>query len=165
VLVTTDMDVPEFEQKTVELADGTGHHRRLRVHGQSPFRDRSGRCRSVPDPDDFSIGERGWEESARKSASIPTFPSRPTWNSCGFSAPPAMGQSGRPPHLRARRRTHFLLRHRHIATATAMIGIYGAQSPLEVAAPGGIQTVEWAGAGEKLYLTGPATLIANGEAW
>jgi diaminopimelate epimerase len=34
-----------------------------------------------------------------------------------------------------------------------------------VVAPGGIQTVEWAGDGERLYLTGPATLIASGEAW
>jgi diaminopimelate epimerase len=46
-----------------------------------------------------------------------------------------------------------------------MIGVYGAVSPLEVVAPGGAQTVEWDGPGEKLYLTGPATLIARGEAW
>jgi diaminopimelate epimerase len=46
-----------------------------------------------------------------------------------------------------------------------MIGVYRAKSPLEVVAPGGIQTVEWQGPGEKLYLTGPATLVASGEAW
>ena len=51
------------------------------------------------------------------------------------------------------------------ATATAMIGVYGAGSPLDVVAPGGAQIVEWAGEGENLFLTGPATLICRGEAW
>ncbi len=32
-------------------------------------------------------------------------------------------------------------------------------------APGGAQTVRWQGPGEKLYLTGPATLVARGEFW
>jgi diaminopimelate epimerase len=51
------------------------------------------------------------------------------------------------------------------AVGTAMIAMYDAESPLEVEAPGGIQTVEWQGEGERLFLTGPATLIARGEAW
>ena len=32
-------------------------------------------------------------------------------------------------------------------------------------APGGSQIVSWSGPGTELYLTGPATLIARGEAW
>jgi diaminopimelate epimerase len=38
-------------------------------------------------------------------------------------------------------------------------------SPLTVLAPGGVQTVAWAGAGAELRLTGPASLIARGEAF
>jgi len=34
-----------------------------------------------------------------------------------------------------------------------------------VVAPGGAQTVAWDGPGAELLLTGPAALIARGEAW
>jgi diaminopimelate epimerase len=51
------------------------------------------------------------------------------------------------------------------AAATAAIAFSGCQSPLTVVAPGGAQTVAWGGPGTELYLTGPASLIACGEAW
>lgn len=51
------------------------------------------------------------------------------------------------------------------ASATAAIAFHGCASPLRVVAPGGAQTVTWAGVGTELELTGPATLIARGEAW
>ncbi|MGB9406811.1 MAG: diaminopimelate epimerase [Terracidiphilus sp.] len=51
------------------------------------------------------------------------------------------------------------------ACATAAIAVHGCQSPLIVIAPGGAQTVEWDGPGTELRLTGPASLIARGEAW
>jgi diaminopimelate epimerase len=51
------------------------------------------------------------------------------------------------------------------ACATAAISVHGCQSPLTVVAPGGAQTVEWDGPGTELRLTGPAALIARGEAW
>jgi diaminopimelate epimerase len=51
------------------------------------------------------------------------------------------------------------------ASAAAAIALHGCASPLTVIAPGGAQTVEWKGAGSELHLTGPATLIARGEAW
>jgi diaminopimelate epimerase len=51
------------------------------------------------------------------------------------------------------------------ASATAAIAMGLAKSPLTVIAPGGPQTVEWAGPGTELKLTGPASLIARGEAW
>jgi diaminopimelate epimerase len=34
-----------------------------------------------------------------------------------------------------------------------------------VKAPGGEQQVDWRGPGSELVLTGPAELIAEGEAW
>ena len=51
------------------------------------------------------------------------------------------------------------------ATATAAIALNGCNSPLTVVAPGGAQTIAWSGPGSELYLTGPASLIARGEAW
>ena len=51
------------------------------------------------------------------------------------------------------------------ATATAVIAQGLADSPLCVIAPGGAQTVTWPGKDAELQLTGPATLIARGEAW
>ena len=51
------------------------------------------------------------------------------------------------------------------ASATAALGLNGCTSPLRVMAPGGAQTVGWEGPGAELKLTGPAALIARGEAW
>ena len=51
------------------------------------------------------------------------------------------------------------------ATATAAIALGLARSPLTVVAPGGAQTVAWDGPGRELTLTGPATLVAEGEAF
>jgi len=51
------------------------------------------------------------------------------------------------------------------AAATAAIALRLAESPLTVVAPGGPQTVEWQGPGTELFLTGPAALIARGEAY
>ncbi|MGD0730858.1 MAG: diaminopimelate epimerase [Terracidiphilus sp.] len=51
------------------------------------------------------------------------------------------------------------------ASSTAAISFNGCRSPLHVAAPGGAQTVTWDGPGTELFLTGPASLIARGEAW
>lgn len=51
------------------------------------------------------------------------------------------------------------------ASATAALALKGCLSPLTVVAPGGPQTVEWDGPGSEIRLTGPAALIARGEAW
>ncbi|MFY9856257.1 MAG: diaminopimelate epimerase [Terracidiphilus sp.] len=51
------------------------------------------------------------------------------------------------------------------ASATAALALNGCKSPLTVIAPGGVQTVAWEGQGADLRLTGPASLIARGEAW
>lgn len=51
------------------------------------------------------------------------------------------------------------------ASATAAIGLHGCTSPLQVIAPGGAQSVAWSGPQTELFLTGPAALIARGEAW
>ncbi|MGA9062327.1 MAG: diaminopimelate epimerase [Terracidiphilus sp.] len=52
-----------------------------------------------------------------------------------------------------------------LAAATAALALRRCVSPLKVVAPGGAQTVAWDGPGAELHLTGPAALIARGEAW
>lgn len=51
------------------------------------------------------------------------------------------------------------------AAATAALALRRCISPLKVVAPGGVQTVAWDGPGAELHLTGPAALIARGEAY
>ena len=51
------------------------------------------------------------------------------------------------------------------ASATAALAFNNCLSPLTVIAPGGAQTVTWDGPGTELKLTGPAALLAQGEAW
>jgi len=65
------------------------------------------------------------------------------------------------------------------ASAAAAIAFHDCHSPLTVLAPGGAQSVSWAGpnpepansepahseSGSELHLAGPAALIAHGEAW
>ena len=164
VMITTDMDVPEFEERTVELADGTSidgvfvsmgnPHFVILLEGAEAY------------PGDFSLGERSWEEVGEEVCFHAEFPEQTNvefvrilgsnsgeLNQVGIR----IFERGVGPTSSSGTGTS--------ATATAMIGVYGAAPTLEVAAPGGIQTVDWAGPGEKLYLTGPATLVARGEAW
>lgn len=49
------------------------------------------------------------------------------------------------------------------ASAAAAIAFCGGKWPMTVQAPGGSQSVEWAGSGTEMILTGPAELIAAGE--
>lgn len=51
------------------------------------------------------------------------------------------------------------------ATGSASIALHGCRSPLRVTAPGGAQMIEWEGAGSEILLTGPASLIASGQAY
>jgi diaminopimelate epimerase len=51
------------------------------------------------------------------------------------------------------------------ASAAAAIALRGLKPELLVAAPGGPQRVSWAGGNSEMTLTGPAELIAAGEAY
>jgi diaminopimelate epimerase len=168
VFVTTDMAVPEFEEQTVELADGTeidgvfvsmGNPHYVIVLTTSP-------AGADESESDFFINDRSWQDIGEEICFHPDFPDQTNVEFVRVTSSP----TGK------RDRVSMRIFERGVgptsssgtgtsATATAMIGVYGGVSPMEVATPGGIQTVEWAGPGEPLYLTGPATLIARGEAW
>ncbi len=180
VLITTDMDVPEFEKRTVELADGTeidgvyvsmGNPHFVIVL-DPPSRDMPGSGDPLDASErtvarlDFSIGDRSWEEIGEEICFHPDFPDQ-----TNVEFVHVLGSASEPIHLVAIR-----IFERGVgpttssgtgtsAVATAMIGVYGAANELEAIAPGGAQTVQWQGPGEKLYLTGPASLIARGEAF
>jgi diaminopimelate epimerase len=180
ILVTTDMDVPEFEKRTIELADGTviegisvsmgnphfvivlPQHRPDRLRGDSTF-DISEQALSMLD---FSIGDHSWEEIGEEICLHPDFP-----NQTNVEFVHILGSQSEAIH-----RVAIRIFERGVgpttssgtgtcAAATAIIGFYEAANELEVLAPGGAQTVRWQGPGEKLYLTGPATLVARGESW
>lgn len=168
LLVTTDMAVPEFEEQTVELADGTEIDGVFVSMGNPHYVIALTAAPAGPDESeaDFSINDRSWQEVGEEICFHPDFPEQTNVEFVRLTNSP----TGK------RDRISMRIYERGVgptsssgtgtsATATAMIGVYGGVSPMEVAAPGGIQTVEWAGPGEPLYLTGPATLIARGEAW
>jgi diaminopimelate epimerase len=183
ILITTDMDIPEFEERTVELSDGSvidgvavsmgnphfviilpAQHRDL---GSSDPLDASQRALSMLD---FSLhgssGDRSWEEIGEEICFHPDFPEQTNVEFVHL-----LGSESEPVRQIAMR-----IFERGVgpttssgtgtsAAATAVIGVHQAASEIEVFAPGGAQTVHWEGAGEKLYLTGPATLVARGEFW
>ena len=179
-LVTTDMDVPELEEKTVELSDGSRIEGVFVSMGNPHFvvwmdtSDRDDYRRQSPDESaesaaaemDFSLGQLSWEEVGQEICFHPDFPEQTNVEfvrALGSKSEP-LSQIG----IRIFERGVGATTSSGTgssASATAMIGVYGGVSPMEVFAPGGAQTVEWAGPGEHLFLTGPATLIARGEAW
>ena len=179
-LVTTDMDVPEFEEKTVELSDGSRIEGVFVSMGNPHFvvwmdtSDRDDYRRTSPDEStesvaaemDFSLGQLSWEEVGQEICFHPDFPEQTNVEfvrALGSKSEP-LSQIG----IRIFERGVGATTSSGTgssAAGTAMIGVYGGVSPMEVFAPGGAQTVEWTGPGEHLFLTGPATLIARGEAW
>jgi diaminopimelate epimerase len=180
VLITTDMGEPEFEKRTVELSDGTAidgvyvstgnpHFVIVLPRSGSDFL-RGGQPLDVSERTvamlDFSIGERGWDDIGEEICHHPDFP-----NQTNVEFVHILGSISDPIHVVAIR-----IFERGVgptsssgtgtcAAATAMIGVYSASSEIDVVAPGGMQSVRWSGPGAELFLTGPATLIAEGEAW
>jgi len=115
---------------------------------------------------DFSINDRSWEDIGEEICHHPEFPDQTNVifvHILGSKSEPIyqiairIFERGVGPTSSSGTGTS--------ASATAIIAFYEAQNDLEVIAPGGAQNVNWQGPGEKLYLTGPATLIARGEAW
>ena len=179
-LVTTDLSVPEFEERTVELSDGSKIEGVYVSMGNPHFvvwlddstrqdyrRSNTGDMTDAALASlDFSVGELSWDEVGQEICFHPDFPEQ-----TNVEFVRALGSQSEPLNQIAIR-----IYERGVgpttssgtgtaASGTAMIAVYGGVSPMEVIAPGGAQTVEWAGPGEHLFLTGPATLIASGEAW
>jgi diaminopimelate epimerase len=154
VQVTTGMGVPSFAKKTVVLADGTKIEGVEISTGNPHFV-------IVVDNAEFNVAGRDWHEIGKAICFHADFPQQ---TNVEFVRVVSKGE------------VEIRIFERGVgpttssgtgssASATAALAFCGCTSPLTVVAPGGPQTIAWSGAGEELFLTGPASLIARGEAW
>jgi diaminopimelate epimerase len=154
VEVTTGMGVPIATPKTVTLADGRKISGIAISTGNPHFV-------IVVDSADFSIDGATWQSIGNEICTHPDFPQQTNVEFVRIVSPSEIEirifERGVGPTTSSGTGTS--------ASATAAIAFNGCTSPLSVVAPGGGQTVAWAGPGTELELTGPASLIARGEAW
>lgn len=154
VEVTTGMGVPMFERRTVVLADDTRIEGIVVSTGNPHFV-------IVVESADFSVAGRTWQSIGAEVCVHRDFPQQTNVEFLrvgdGGEISIRIFERGVGPTTSSGTGTS--------AAATAAMAFEGCLSPLTVVAPGGEQTVAWDGPGTELFLTGPAALIARGEAW
>jgi diaminopimelate epimerase len=152
--VRTGMGIPAVSKKTVRLKDGAVITGAQVSTGNPHFVVVAG------DPG-FSVAGKPWQAIGEEICFHPDFPNRTNVEFMRIANPQEIEirifERGVGPTTSSGTGSS--------ASASAAIALHGCSSPLKVVAPGGSQTVEWSGAGAELYLTGPASLIARGEAW
>jgi diaminopimelate epimerase len=152
--VTTGMGIPSAARKTVVLADGRLIDGIAVSTGNPHFV-------IVVDNADFRVAGESWQEIGAQLCKHPDFPHQTNVeflrivNSGKIEI--RIFERGVGPTTSSGTGTS--------ASATAAIAFHACTSPLCVVAPGGSQVVTWQGHGNELELTGPASLIARGEAW
>ena len=154
VRVRTGMGIPELKPKTVLLGDGTSV---------------SGLAISMGNPQfvvllenvDFDVAGRTWQSVG---AEICTYKDFPQQTNVEFVRVKSRDEIEIRIYERGVGPTHSSGSGTS-ASAVAAITHELVESPLTVVSPGGPQKVEWAGEGAELFLTGPATMIARGEAF
>ncbi len=148
------MGVPEIADKVIMLADGA------KVSGVAVSTGNPHFVIFVDGPE-FAAHGRGWQELGQEVCFHPDFPEQTNVEFVRVTDTNSIEirifERGVGPTTSSGTGT--------CATATASIALRGLQSPLQVHAPGGEQIVDWAGDGTEIMLTGPAELIASGEAW
>lgn len=148
------MGVPTIEDKKLTLQDGT------KVAGVTVW---TGNPHFVVfvDNDEFRTHKRTWQELGREICFHADFPGQTNVEFVRIVDPECIEirifERGVGPTSSSGTGT--------CASASAAISWHGSNSRLVVRAPGGEQRVEWDGEGEEIMLTGPARLIAEGEAW
>ena len=154
VEVTTGMGVPSCAKRTVELGDGTRIEGAEISMGNPHFV-------ILVDNEEFTVEGWSWQEIGHAICFHPDFPNQTNVEFVRVIAADQIEiriyERGVGPTTSSGTGTS--------ATTTAAIALHGCTSPLQVAAPGGTQRTEWGGMGSELFLTGPASLIARGEAW
>ncbi len=152
--VTTGMGVPTFAERTVTLPAG------VQVPGVEVS---TGNPHFVVRVDnaDFKVDGQTWESVGQQICILPDFPRQTNVEFIRIVSPSEIElrifERGVGPTTSSGTGTS--------AASTAAIAVHGCQSPLTVVAPGGPQTVAWNDPDTELFLTGPASLIASGEAW
>jgi diaminopimelate epimerase len=154
VEVTSGMGVPEFERRAVVLADGTRIEGVVVSTGNPHFV-------IATESAGFTVADRTWETIGTEICGHRDFPQQTNVEFVrvvhGEEIEICIFERGVGPTTSSGTGTS--------AAATAALAFEGCISPLTVVAPGGAQTVAWSGPGMELFLTGPAALIARGEAW
>jgi diaminopimelate epimerase len=152
--VTTGMGIPTAMRKTVKLDDGRSIEGIAVSMGNPHFV-------IVVDHADFSVAGEPWQAIGSAICNHPDFPHQTNVEFVRVLKPCEIEirifERGVGPTSSSGTGTS--------ASATAAIAFHDCSSPLTVIAPGGPQSVTWRGFGAELELTGPATLIARGEAW
>jgi diaminopimelate epimerase len=154
VEVTTGMGVPKFAERTVTIPGG------VQVPGVDVSTGNPHFVIFVDDAD-FSVDGQRWQSIGQQICGHPDFPYQTNVEFVRVLSPAEIEirifERGVGPTTSSGTGTS--------ASATAAIAFHHCVSPLRVVAPGGAQTVAWSGIGTDLALTGPASLIAQGEAW
>ncbi len=154
VQVTTGMGVPVVALKTVKLAGG------IEVPG-AEVSTGNPHFVIVVDNADFTVAGRSWQSVGAEICTHPDFPHQTNVEFMRILSASEIEirifERGVGPTTSSGTGSS--------ATASAALSFRNCTSPLAVIAPGGLQTVVWNGPGAELYLTGPASLIARGEAW
>ena len=152
--VTAGMGVPSFAPRRVTLADRTGIEGVAVSTGNPHFV-------IVVDNGEFTVAGKDWQAIGAEICVHPDFPQQTNVEFLRVVSPQEIEirifERGVGPTTSSGTGSS--------ATATAALACNGCVSPLKVVAPGGPQTVTWDGPGTELKLTGPASLIARGEAW
>ena len=154
VEVTAGMGVPSFAPRTVKLAGGM-EIAGVEVSTGNPH------FVIVLDIDAFDDNDTSWHEIGAEICAHPDFPKQTNVEFVRivnkYEIEIRIFERGVGPTTSSGTGSS--------AAATAAIALSGCVSPLYVAAPGGAQTVVWGGPRTELWLTGPAALIARGEAF
>jgi diaminopimelate epimerase len=152
--VTTAMGVPHFAPRTVTIPGG------VQVPGVEVS---TGNPHFVVfvDNADFAVDGQRWDSIGQQICGHPDFPYQTNVEFVRILSPREIEirifERGVGPTTSSGTGTS--------ASATAAIAVHECTSPLRVLAPGGAQIVTWEGPAGELHLTGPAALIARGEAW
>jgi diaminopimelate epimerase len=154
VEITTGMGVPQFVPRTVTIPGGVQVEGVVVSTGNPHF------VVFVDNPD-FSVDGQRWQSIGQQVCGHPDFPNQ---TNVEFVRILSTGEieirifeRGVGPTSSSGTGTS--------ASATAAIALHGCTSPLRVVSTGGAQTVAWNGPDTELLLTGPASLVARGEAW
>ncbi len=152
--VTTGMGIPTLAPRTVTMPAG------VQVVGVEVS---TGNPHFVVFVDNtcFKVEGQSWQSVGQQICALPEFPHQTNVEFVGIVSPTEIEirifERGVGPTTSSGTGSS--------ASATAAIAVHGCRSPLTVIAPGGPQTVAWAGPEAELFLTGPASLIARGESW
>jgi len=154
VEVTAGMGVPAFARRAVTLLSGPAVNGVEVSTGNPHFV-------IVADNADFSVDGIAWQQIGAEFCAHPDFPHQTNVEFLRVAGPNKIEirifERGVGPTTSSGTGSS--------ATAAAALALNDCQSPLTVVAPGGAQTIAWSGPGTELYLTGPASMIARGEAW